>query len=115
MPTTLPVQFRLIRVKAGNNSRDVSPVSTAVGNKGKSISVFINVDRKVQEHAASKRGVFLGAAVIGQQLFVGEVAVFIGVDDRLPDVAVVKNEAIVQRAGIVVIFCGFSKLFESRF
>ncbi len=96
------VEFRLLGKMRRHNSGHVGAVRAAVDDDRKQIAIAINVGGKIHLRFAAEGAVIAVHAEIRHQFFVGEIAVFIGVDACVPAFSVVENKAVVNGAGIAV-------------
>ena len=97
------VKFRLARVIRRDDAGHVRPMRADIGDDRERVAVVVNVQREVHHGPLAERRPLALGAETGHQLLVGEVAVLVGVHHGAPRLAVVKDNTVVNRAGIVVI------------
>ncbi len=96
------VQFRLLGEMRGHDAGHVGAVRAAVDDDRKQITIAINVGGEIHLRFAAEGSVIAVHAKIGHEFFIGEIAVLIGVNARIPAFAIVKNKAVENGAGVAV-------------
>ena len=94
----------------GDDSRDVRAVHPGIGDDRQQVPRVINIDGKIQQINIAERAELAFGAEVGQRFLVGQIAVFIGINNRLPIGPVVEHDAIEQRPWIIKVLLGVSFL-----
>ena len=96
------VEFRFIRVIGRDDPGHVRAVRADIGDDRECVAVVVDVEREVHHRLFAEGRPLPFGTEIGHQFFVAKIAVLVGVHSGAPCLAVVENDAVINRAGIAV-------------
>src|SRR5262249_23903311 len=84
-------------------------------DNGKKIPVIENSDREVEQIFVAECGVAVLHPIVRRQGFIAQIAIFVGVHNRTPDLSVVEDHAVKNRTWILELVVQSPPLFQSCF